>query len=214
MCYLGTIGAVDIITDDECDDYGTRTYHVVKYFRLTDLGAYLLGLTKDYVSNTDSNDSELEGFIIKPDFEVVIANSPKRTAHEVFFERFLIKKTEDVQVSIYKLEFSGIVKAMDLGIPLEEIYRYITDYSTVPIPVNITDTFNEWIQQSKRIKIRTVTILETDDEFLLEEIKNYKTMNTYIKSEIKHALIINPSDIKKIKKLIEKNNRFVVNVPN
>lgn len=211
MCYLSAIGVLDIVTDKESDDYGVHDYHIVTYFRLTELGAFLLGLTDNFKIESNSNDVVQKGLIVKPDFEIVIPDGPKRTSHEVFFERFLIKKTEDAQVSIYNLDFNGIVKAIDIGISLDDIYSYLTKHSLTPVPDNITTTFHEWIQQSKRIKIKTVTIIETDDEFLLEEIKNYKTMNTFIKSEIKHALTIDPADIKKVKKLIEKNKRFAIN---
>lgn len=127
----------------------------------------------------------------------------------MIFERFLAKTTSDQQVTVYALNFKGIVKALDIGISIEEIYKYIKTCSTVSIPNNVTVAFNDWIAQSKRIRIRTVTLLETDDAFLLEEIKNYKTIKACATEEIKHALVIAPEHRPKVKKEIEKNGRFV-----
>lgn len=63
-------------------------------------------------------------------------------------------------------------------------------------------------KESKRVKIRTVTIVETDDKFLMEELKSYKSINSKIKNELPYVFEIGSNDVNKVKREIEKKNHF------
>jgi hypothetical protein len=78
------------------------------------------------------------------------------------------------------------------------------------VPENVKTAFSEWESQSGRIRIRTMTAIETDDLFLLEEIKNYKGMSAISEGGLSNVLVLTPGSEKKAKNLIEKNNRFCV----
>ena len=71
-------------------------------------------------------------------------------------------------------------------------------------------SLNEWKEKSKRIKIRTVTIVETDDKYLLEELKNYKTIKNDIVKELPYAFEIDSKAANKVKRNIEKKNHFCI----
>ncbi len=209
MEYLAVLGAVDVLVHLEWDDYGTRFFTGVSYFRLTKLGEYLLGLNPDFVLEEKSTGSAT-GFVVQPNFEIIIPNGPQRLTHELYFDPFLEKTVKDEQVSIYKLDFKGMVKALEMGINIEDIYEYIKNCSSQAIPDNISFAFNDFIKNSKRIFIRTITVIETDDEFLLEEIKNYSGVKKSVKKVLKNAIEIDKNQVLKVKREIEKNKRFVL----
>lgn len=208
MEYLSVLGVVDIVTCNVSDNYDSRTFPIVVYFRVTALGMFLLGITDKYVSKQKSTSAEAKGIVIQPNFDIIVPNGTQRIAHEIYFERFLTKTTEDAEVSVFKLDFSGIVKALEIGIKIHEICDYLQNCSTVPIPENVISMLGDWETGSKRIRIRTVTIVETDDAFLLEEIKNYKGMKENTLEEVRNAIVITPQKSLKVKRLIEKNKRF------
>lgn len=208
MEYLSVLGVVDIVTCNASDDYDTRTFPVVEYFRVTALGMFLLGITDKYISKQKSILAEAKGIVVQPDFDIIVPNGTQRMAHEIYFERFLTKTTEDAEVSVFKLDFSGMVKALEIGMKIHEIRDYMQNCSTVPIPENVISMLGDWETGSKRIRIRTVTIVETDDNFLLEEIKNYKGMKENILEEVRNAIVITPQKSLKVKRLIQKNKRF------
>jgi hypothetical protein len=54
------------------------------------------------------------------------------------------------------------------------------------------------------IKIRKVTIVETDDEYLIEELKSYKSINKSISGDLKYSFEIDSSQANKVKREIEK----------
>jgi hypothetical protein len=71
---------------------------------------------------------------------------------------------------------------------------------------------DDWEKQSGRIRLRRVTILECEDESLLEEVIRYKGMGELIKEKISFAVVVEDGATKKIKKAIEKNKRFCKDV--
>jgi hypothetical protein len=211
MEYLAVLGAVDILAKNEThsDDY--HYAYETAYFRVTDLGAYLFGMTDSYQEKEAANVSgDEKGFSVQPNLDVVIANSRDRMQHELFFDRFAEKAVDDKEVSVYKLDFFGMAKALTIGLMIYEISSYCEAFSTVPLPDNVKSAFSEWEVQSKRVRIRNVTVIETDDHHLLEEISHYKGMKAISEGEISSVLVLTPGSEKKAKGLIEKNKRFCV----
>lgn len=210
MEYLAVLGVVDVCANTYWDNYDTHAFPVVECFRITELGMYLFGLTEEYNPKEELGEIGGSGFVVQPNFDIIISNGGQRMVYEIYFDRFLEKTVEDPQVSIYKLDFSGIVKALEIGIAISELRDYLQENSTMPVPENVMAALGDWETQSARIRIRTVTIVETDDEFLLEEIKSYRGMKDNVLGEIQNALVIQPSKSQKVKKLIEKNGRFCI----
>lgn len=210
MEYLSVIGAVDVATCDGSDEYGTRIFPKVEYFRVTALGSFLLGITSEYISEQNIVSADEKGIVVQSNFDIIVPNGTQRMAHEIYFERFLTKTTDDVEVSVFKLDFCGAVKALEIGLKIMEIRDYMQSYSTVPLPENVISIFNDWEKQSHRIRIRTVTIIETEDNYLLEEIRSYKGMKENILEQVNSAVVISPQKSQKVKKLIEKNKRFCI----
>lgn len=67
-----------------------------------------------------------------------------------------------------------------------------------------------WERESKRIRIRTVTIVETDSQYLMEELKSYKAIQKSIQNELPYVSEIPEKESMKIKREIEKKNHFCI----
>jgi len=75
MEYLAVLGAVDILAEYISRSSNYFSAYEIAYFRVTDLGAYLFGLTDSYQEKEDDGSSgDEKGFIVQPNFDVVIAN--------------------------------------------------------------------------------------------------------------------------------------------
>jgi hypothetical protein len=209
FAYFAVLGALDIAASEYWSDYETRRYYSVDGFRITKLGAWLLGIADEYEhSAKNPGENNASQLIVQPNFEIIIPAGPAKLAHELYFDRFLERKSADEQVAVFSLDFKGMVKALDGGTKIEEIKAYLETASTEPVPENIIHALDEWIAQSKRIRIKTVTVIEADDPYLFEEIKNFKGIRAIMKNEIKTGIEIDKNDINKAKKEIEKNRRF------
>lgn len=200
--YLTVLGIVDTAACAMWTEDGNTLFDV-PYFRITALGAHVLGISKmeEQPAPTKS------GFVVQPNFEIVIREGGSRHLHQVFFDRFATLVADDA-VTIYSIDFACIVKAVDSGISVQAITDYLNEHSEHPLPGNIVTQLQDWAHKSGRIRIRQVTIVETDDPLLLQELLHSKPIRKYVTSELPHAFVINGADAAKVKREIEKRNHL------
>ena len=174
----------------------------------TALGSFILGVSNDY-DHSPEESPEDSGFTVQPDFEIIIPEGNNNHIHKLFFDRFAEKMADD-RAAVYKLSFKSMIAALDNGIKIKEIIEYLDNYSNRPVPDNVRITLQSWNLSSQKIKIRTVTLIETDSEYLLAELKSYKTIIKYILKELTNVCEIDVNDANKIKREIEKKNHFCI----
>jgi hypothetical protein len=214
LSFLGAMGAVDIAyaanaprIKRDGDDFGVG----IAGLRVTALGAWLFGMADSYDSPEAAGAQEQEGtLLVQPDHTVMIAGLKSRILHEIYLGKFLTKASNDANVAVYKLDFPSMVRAHGLGILPRQIKAYLKKASDRPLPENVGRSFDDWQAKTGRVKIRTVTILETDDRLLFEELKAIKGMDAYAAEDIGPALALTGDGApKKAKSLAEKNGWMV-----
>lgn len=205
MEYLASMGIVDLLISEDYNDDDIE-YFKVEYFKVTQLGAHILGINDDYKIENIEDET---GIIIQPNYEIIVQEGAMKDVHCIYLDKFAEELSEET-VSIYKISFKAMVTALDNKISIEEIIDYFEEYSQNKIPDNVLMSLNEWKEKSKKIKIRTVTIVETDDKYLLEELKNYKEIKKDTLSELPYAFEIDSKATNKVKRNIEKKNHFCI----
>lgn len=194
--YLATLGIIDCTYINYEADFTYNDCYTVNNFKITSFGANALGLTNDYKEMEVNNKIH-----VTEDFKIIVNDSLQ---HELYFDRFLNK----IDNNTYELNFKGMAKALELGIDFAEIYNYLKENNDGDLPKEIKFKFQSWIDDSHKIKIKTVTILELDDlEF--EEITNNPTYNECI-DDVKNVIILKDNKINKMKEKLNKNERFWV----
>ncbi|MEN8906631.1 MAG: helicase-associated domain-containing protein [Clostridiales bacterium] len=206
--YFSTIGIVDVMI---CDDYSDEDimYISLGYFKVTNLGGHILGINENYKLEKKEITEE-EKLIIQPNFEIVVSNGRLKHKHCMFFDRFAEKLVDDDNVVIYKLSFKSMVSALEADFKIDEIIQYLEENKKNKIPENVLMELVRWKGESKKIKVRTITVVETDDKYLLEELKSYKGIKKFIRSDLDNVFEISEKDTKKVKKEIEKKNHFCI----
>ncbi len=203
--YLSTLGIVDLAVVEIRDDYGEKHFLAVNYLRLTPLGAHVLGICEQY--EEPAGEMGHSGLIIQPNFEIIVSSGGLKEVHALFLDSFAEIISEG-DVNVYKLSFKGVAKALDQGTSIQELIDYFQEFSINPLPENVLITLQEWEKDSRKIRIRTVTIVELEDQYLLEELKSYKTIRQHIRGDLPHVLEINEKSVNRIKREIEKRNHF------
>lgn len=197
--FLAPLGIVDVVIDKKWDDYDYYSFLEVSYFRITKLGAYVLGLEENI--EIENNNKPLE---VTKNFEIITKDTKKELEYDLYLERFLEKKEDK-----YLITFSGMCKALELELSIKEIYKYLLEETEDNIPQNVKEKFKEWITNERKIKVKTITIIETDEENLHEILKNNK-IKPYIKEVRNEILEIDDKDIKNIQKELEKQEKFII----
>lgn len=191
--YMSTLGIVDVITENiEVGDWCQRNTNITSYLRLTEFGAIVLG-----VLDTKDEEESDNGFVIDKEFNIMIPNGSKKMEYELFFERFLNKNSDDS----YKLDFIGIAKALDLNISINEIIECIEKHG-LDVDKVIINTLKAWLNDSTKIKVRNVMIIEYPEELSYLFSKN-SISNNIEKTNNKH-LIVKKDKVNNLKKEIEK----------
>lgn len=211
--YLLTLGMVDVKYEvQHSPDYDSYYYKYytdinIKWIRLNKMGAYVLGLIDKYEDlNYNRNDLMLD-FFVTEDFDIVVEDTKNRLKHEIYFDKYF-KKKKIKQSIIYKLDFEGIIKALDDGETVLQITDYLTQYSKNTIPINVMEKLKYWEDASKRITIEQVYVIKSDEK-IINGIRKDKDFQKYIKEEISDAIILKEEKLTKVKEYF-KNEGFYV----
>lgn len=180
-------------------------------FRITGLGAYVFGLKARYDAAVPQQNKLPGGFLVQPDFSLMLPESASRLGHELYLERFLTKVSTDAQMSVYRIDIDGILRLLNLGMTLAELLAYLEKGAENPLPDTVRRAFADWQEMAGKLRIRTVTILETDDPILLEEVVRYRGMEPLVQGRTAYGAVIRQADAKKVKAILEKNKRYCDN---
>jgi len=215
LTFLSTMGVVDVAYSQSIpriksggDDFCVG----ITGFRITPLGAWILGLSGKYEGAVSQTLQSADGgLIVQPDHTVIISGMNARIEHEPYLSAFLTKSSVDENAAIYKIDFASMVRAFNRRIMPEAVIDYLKKASKKPIPDNVGRSFEGWQAKVGRVRIRTVTVLETNDNLLLQELIHTKGVEKYIGTEIKNAAVIsNENDAGRVKAAVEKNGWFVL----
>jgi hypothetical protein len=149
------------------------------------------------------------GLLVLPDYSIVISGLKCRIEHETYFSQFLTKVFVDENAAVYKLDFQSVIRAYDSHITPQKIKSSLQKASGKPIPDNVIRSLDDWQAKVGRVKIRTLTVLEAEDDILLEEIKHIKGIDGITAEDLRNAVVIDSNLQKKAKSLIEKNGWLV-----
>jgi hypothetical protein len=158
--YLATLGALDVAyfypeaVDFELGNLGSVSderyfsrYIGLRYFRINALGAYLLGLAKEYAGPARSEDRPV--FTVMPNYEVAI------TQREEFAPnvRMLLERiAEPVSEGIYRLQRDRILTALETGLTLEAITEFLIGKSAQPLPKAVLILLGDIQRNSRALK--------------------------------------------------------------
>jgi hypothetical protein len=136
-------------------------------FRLNALGAALLG------GAAAPPDPPAEPLVIQPNFEVV---APAFASPYARFQlgRIAVRAAGDDDTEIYTLTKKSIQIALERGITLDDMLRFLREASGREPPQNVAATLREWAGQHGQVSLRRGVLLEAEDPALLEQIKRDK----------------------------------------
>jgi len=102
-----------------------------------------------------------------------------------------------------------MLRAMEMGQQPAKVLEQLKKISTKPVPDNVRRSFTDWQAKGGRIRIRNVTILETDSRELLAEIESIAANKQLVKKNLKWAAELMPSSESALKAATEKRGWFV-----
>jgi hypothetical protein len=139
----------------------------VASFRINQLGATLLG------AGPAPSDSPEEPLVVQPNFEVI---APAFATPYARFQlgRIAARAPAAGATEIYTLTKKSVQMALERGISLDDMLRFLREQSGREPPQNVAATLREWAGQHGQVTLRRSLLLEADDAALLERIRRDK----------------------------------------
>lgn len=166
------------------DEYGgyLSRYDGLVGLRLTNLGAYVLGLTTEYTPPAVVSAEEAPLLQVLPNLDIVITDASRVTALErSFLERIGIPESQNV----YRLSRDHVLEATQHGLSVEQITAFLAAKSGVAeneLPQTVRVFFQDL--QQRRGALREsgkLLLLEADDPYLLTELAHSSALRAMVK---------------------------------
>ena len=205
--YLGALGIVDTViyeSEGGCSDYDENPFFKVDYFRITPLGAIVLDMEKEYHYDDQKSKS---GFTFESDMQIKVMKESQNQVHKLFFERFAYQE-ECPQYCLFRISFAAVVKALNMGISIESIRKYICDNSYNGIPSELDSLLGKWKRNSEKVIIKNIMVLQTESTELMEELQQELNLKKYRASDLTNAFEIDASVASKVKQEVEKKEYY------
>ncbi len=109
--------------------------------------------------------------VVQPNFELV-ALAPVPEALLLRLDRFA-ERVRLEQVAQYRLTRASVTRAVQLGMPAEDILRVLEESAGGTIPQNVYYSLKEWERHARRVELwPSMTLIEVADEALLDTFYN------------------------------------------
>lgn len=202
--YAATLGLVDVVmappnSDDAyVDDFGgmecLSRYDGLRFFRVTPLGRYVLGLTETYQS-TESELSETT-LSIHRQGRIVFDNQPAP-----WEERFLSLYADHDKGSTWKLSRQKIMETQQIGGSIEELKDFLLARDNQPfLPEDLEKLFKQASENLDGVKIKEEALIITcKNQEIAELIANDKVLSKWCQRLGKLQLVIPRNKEKKFK---------------
>jgi hypothetical protein len=180
---FAALGLVDIAYDENpeierFDKDVTNPYEKLKYVRLNDFGAYILGLKKDYVAPEQAFTNEL---YLSSEALVITTNEDNTTA-EIILKNYMTKVSNTRYVTDYEAFLSSCLSINDIQLKINGFKEALN----VPFPANWEDFFKEIITKTGSLQGRTFKTYEIK--------KNPELIRLIARDEVLKDLIIKAED--------------------
>jgi hypothetical protein len=189
--YVATLGLIEIAytwPEDTPHDFGSLYYlsgePLSRYdgllaMRLTNLGAYVLGLTNDYTPPALVSESGAPVLKVLPNLDLVITDAGRLAPNErALLERIAAPQSQDV----YRLNREQLLEAANSGLDLPQIKQFLAAKSGQAEFPQIVRVFFEDLE--KRLgalrELGTMLVLEGDDHYVLTELSNNPALRAQI----------------------------------
>lgn len=186
--YLATLGALDIAYyyPDSADfslkdlsgiyDEAYFSAHIgLRYFRINALGAYWLGIAKDYAG--PARPAVQPVFTVTPNHEVAITHREGFTPN---VRTLLERLAEPVSEGVYRLEREKILTALETGLTPAAITNFLTEKSAHPLPQTVSIFLDDLERNSRALKEGGPAVLfEAKEAALAQLIANDSALRKF-----------------------------------
>lgn len=163
-------------------------------FRLTDLGASILGLPAavdparpDPVSR-DYEPPVTTTFLLQPNYEVLVPRTMDLSVRHRLDQVAELLRADTI--SRYRLTDASVQRAMEHGWEVQELLQFLSRHSEAEVPQNVQVTLTDWAERYGRITFWDVFLMRVADKSLAKELKAHPMIAPFLHGEVSPTAII------------------------
>ena len=178
-------------------------------FRLTPLGHCLLS-GNDSTRVESSFPALKTELIVQPNFDIVVPTHDVDPLLTVPLDQFTDRGSTG-QATVYHLSKESFTRAVQDGHDGEAFVAFLLNHNRGgSLPTNVMTTLEDWRGGMKRVRLRTIQILESDDPLVIADLMHRRRFNKYFESIDPHRVVsFGKIDKSELAKALEKDG-FVV----
>lgn len=148
-------------------------------FRLTPLGEAMLR-GGDLSPLRDSFGTRKCEFIVQPNFEIVVPAEDMDPLLTVPLDQFAYRLSSG-QATVYQVTKESFTHGLQEGHDGDGFVNFLLRHNRVrELPVNVMTTLEDWRGAMKRVRLRTVHILESDDPLVIADLLHRRRFRKHL----------------------------------
>lgn len=148
-------------------------------FRLTDLGRCLLGQTDPRALAVEFSNRGAE-IVVQPNFDIVVPIQDMDPLLTVPLDQFAVRQSTG-SASVYQLTKESFTQALQDGHDAEAFVNFIVAHNRGGLlPANVMTTLDDWRGGLRRVRLRTMHILEADDKLVMADLMHRRKFKKFL----------------------------------
>jgi hypothetical protein len=146
-------------------------------------------------------------FTVHPDLRITVPSHP-RLVHLLRLEEFATPADLSGSdfASTYQLTEESVLRSLEQETSVQAILTFLEEASGEALPLPVTEQLHQWAQERERVTIRQVTLLQTKDLKLLEELASSRAIREHIMETLSPRTVT--IDGSQVKTLVRKLRRL------
>jgi hypothetical protein len=160
---------------DRADDRGRGLFSV------TALGdCFLRGATHEKLKKLfPEKDAKI---VVQPNFDIVVPTHDVDPLLTVPLDQFCVRGSTG-SATVYTLTKDSFIKAMQEGHDGDGFFQFLLDHNREgSLPANVMTTLEDWRGGMKRVRLRTLHILESDDPLVMADLMHRRRFTKHFEA--------------------------------
>ena len=149
------------------------------FFRVTDLGRGFLNNDEVEALRKAYPRRKCE-FVVQPNFDIVVPTEDMDPLLTVPLDQFAVRVSSG-SATVYSVNKDSFTQAIQEGHDGDAFVHFLVRYNRAEeLPVNVRHTLEDWRGAMKRVTLRTLHILESDDPLVIAELIHRRRFTKFL----------------------------------
>lgn len=148
---------------------------------LTDIGQWLLAEDQDAPFQEEQAALTAE-FVVQPNFDIVVPGQDTDPLVTVPLDQFADRQSTGTAI-VYNLSKESFTRAIQEGHDGDAFVQFLMTHNrSGDLPSNVLQSLDDWRGSVKRVRVRTIHVLESDDPLVIADLMHRRRLSKYFNS--------------------------------